>query len=304
VRCRRRGPCIQCLGQLPEHSERLLEERDRLAVGRAGRRPLARLAQVLDRFIAKIAASRVMGQLFEVFVQAIGVEPLDRADQGGVQRAPPIFQEASVCHVVCQRVLEGVLELRNDAGFVDELGALQALEATPEGVLRKVGERFEECEGDVLADHRSDLHQVSVFGRESVDAGGEHGVDRRRHLDRLDWLRQPILPALTDEHVRLDEHPDGFFQEERVTASDEQLLERRESDVRAEELVEELTRALRRKRIEAHLAVAGLAAPGVLILGTIVHDEQDARRRDAVDQIVENLLRLGVDPVKVLDDQT
>src|SRR4029453_3234533 len=49
-------------------------------------------------------------------------------------------------------------------------------------------------------------------------------------------------------------------------------------------------------------AVVGLAAPGVPVLGTVVDEEQEARRGQALDEAIEQGLRLAVDPVQVLED--
>src|SRR4029453_14164877 len=51
-----------------QRGQGLLEERDRLAVGGAGRGALARFAQVLDCRVTEIAASRMMGELLETLV--------------------------------------------------------------------------------------------------------------------------------------------------------------------------------------------------------------------------------------------
>ena len=58
-----------------------------------------------------------------------------------------------------------------------------------------------------------------------------------------------------------------------------------------------------RQRIEPQLGVIGLVPPGVLILGAVGDEQQEVRRRQALDQAVEAGLRLGVDPVQVLHDQ-
>jgi hypothetical protein len=50
------------------------------------------------------------------------------------------------------------------------------------------------------------------------------------------------------------------------------------------------------------LAVVGLAAPAVLVLGAVVDEEQEARRGQAVDEAIEQGLGLTVDPVQVLED--
>jgi hypothetical protein len=41
----------------------------------------------------------------------------------------------------------------------------------------------------------------------------------------------------------------------------------------------------------------------MLILRAVVHEQQHSPRRQAVDEIVEQGLRLGVDPVKVLEEE-
>ena len=51
------------------------------------------------------------------------------------------------------------------------------------------------------------------------------------------------------------------------------------------------------------MRVVRLAAPAVLILRPIVDQQQEVGRRQALDQAVEQGLRLGVDPVQVLEHQ-
>src|SRR5687767_5683510 len=109
----------------------------------------------------------MLGEFLEMFVEAIGVEPLDRAGQRSVQRATAIVEEAGVGHVLCQRVLEGVVELRDNPGFVDEFGRLQAAQAAVKGFGRKAGDGLEEDKRDLLADHGSDLQEMSVLRSES-----------------------------------------------------------------------------------------------------------------------------------------
>src|SRR5207245_23477 len=81
---------VRCLPELAEHGQRLLEERDRLAMGGARHRAVAGPVQILDRLVAQPGAPRVVGELLDVLVEAIGMEALDRADQGRVQRAAAI----------------------------------------------------------------------------------------------------------------------------------------------------------------------------------------------------------------------
>ena len=57
------------------------------------------------------------------------------------------------------------------------------------------------------------------------------------------------------------------------------------------------------KRVDAELAVVGLAAPLVLVFGAVVDEQQQPGRRQALDEAIEQRLGLGVDPVQVLDEQ-
>ena len=68
--------------------------------------------------------------------------------------------------------------------------------------------------------------------------------------------------------------------------------------------LEQLARTLGRQRVEPQLAVVGLAAPAMLVLGPVVDEQEEPRRRQALDETVQQGLRLGIDPVQVLDDQT
>ena len=71
---------------------------------------------------------------------------------------------------------------------------------------------------------------------------------------------------------------DGFFQKKGVTALDKELLERREFRILAEERIQQLPGTLGRERVQSQLAVVRLAAPAVLVLGTVVYEQQQARR--------------------------
>ena len=111
----------------------------------------------------------------------------------------------------------------------------------------------------------------------------------------------PSLAQGLGLHQRLH----GLLEEERIPLGplDEERREPLEPGVSTEEGPKELLRALRRQRVEAELGVGGLAAPGVLILGAVVDQEAERRRPEALDQAVEQRLRLGVDPVEIFDHE-
>ena len=57
------------------------------------------------------------------------------------------------------------------------------------------------------------------------------------------------------------------------------------------------------QRVDPELGVVGLAPPGVLVLGPVVDEEEDAGGRQALHEAVEKRLGLGIDPVEVFEDQ-
>ena len=204
------------------------------------------------------------------------MERLDRVHDPRVKIPSPLLQEAAVRDLMRERVREGVLEIRIEPGLIDELGGLQVVESATEHLVREISDRLEQRQRHVLADDGGDLQQTFVLRGEPVDARRQHRLDRRRDLDRLDWLRQPILARLSRQRLCLHQRPDRLLQEERVAALDEELLEWRQPGIVAEERIEQLPGALDRKRVKPHLAVERLAAPGVLVLRTVIHEQQQA----------------------------
>ena len=83
----------------------------------------------------------------------------------------------------------------------------------------------------------------------------------------------------------------------------EELPQRGQRGVGAQERLQELLGALARQRVDAELRVVGPAPPGVLVLGAVVDEEQEAGGGERVDQAVEPRLGLRVDPVQILEDQ-
>ena len=148
-------------------------------------------------------------------------------------------------------------------GLVEELRGLQARELGAHLVLRRVGDRQEQRHGHVLADDGGGLEQALVLGRQAVDARGQDRLHRGRDLQVLDGPGEPIGAALADQRRRLHQGPHALLEEERIAFRplDQELLERAEGRVGAEERLEQLVGALGRQGIDPELAVVGLAAP-------------------------------------------
>jgi hypothetical protein len=80
--------------------------------------------EISDRLLPQFALERVMGEPVDVLAEAISVECLDRPDDPRVQVVPSLVQEAAVRHLVGQRVLEGVLDVGEEASLVEKLRRL------------------------------------------------------------------------------------------------------------------------------------------------------------------------------------
>ena len=145
--------------------------------------------------------------------------------------------------------------------------------------------------GHILADHRRGLEQPLVFGREPVDASSEDGLDRRRDAVSSSGRTRRYAPRSPASAPALDERLHALLEEERVALGpvDQAPPERRHGGVgvEPEEVVQQLVGAGRGQWIDPQLRVERLAPPGVLVLGTVVHQKAEPRRREALDESVE-----------------
>ena len=109
-----------------------------------------------------------------------------------VERTSPLLEEAPVGDLVGEGMLERVLEVGKEPRLIEELSGLEPVESPVELVVGELSDRLEKPERDVFPDHRRGLQQAFVFGRDPIDAGRQDRLDRRRHLDGLRALRQPV----------------------------------------------------------------------------------------------------------------
>ena len=104
--------------------------------------------------------------------------------------AGALLEQARVGHLVGQSVLEGVLQIREEARLVDHLCGLEPGQSTMELVLRRGADRPQEFEGDVLADDCGGLQKLLLGAREAIDARGQDGLYGRRDPDGVDVLER------------------------------------------------------------------------------------------------------------------
>ena len=165
-----------------------------------------------------------------------------------MQRLPSFLQEAPVGDFVRQRMLEGVVELREEVRLVEELGCLKVRETLTEIPLSVLDDGLEQNERHVLADHRGSLEQALLVRREPIDPPGEQRLHGRRDLDHRGVLDQTVGAALSREGPGLHQGPDTLFEEEWITLRplDQQTLEGGELGAVAHQGLEQFLRALRR----------------------------------------------------------
>jgi len=82
----------------------------------------------------------MVGQALNRFGQTISMESFEGVDDAGMERAPPLQQEAVVGHLVGEGVLEGVLALRGEARLIEELSRLQVRQPVLDDTLRHLSD--------------------------------------------------------------------------------------------------------------------------------------------------------------------
>ena len=244
-----------------------------------------------------------MGQALDVLREPLGVEALDGLDGPGVERAPAVLEEAPVGHLVGQRVLEGVLDVGEQARLVEELGRLEPGEALGQRVRGSPATPASTAIG-------TSVPTTEAVWSSALSSGGSRSMRAARIACTVagTWTVSGVFtsryaPRSPDEHPVVHEAPHALLEEERVALGprEEEPFQGLEAGVAPEQGLQQRGRILRRERVQPELAVVGLPAPAVPVLRAVVDEEQEPGRRQALDQPIEHGLRLGVDPVEVLE---
>jgi hypothetical protein len=72
----------------------------------------------------------MVGQVFDLLGQSVGVERFHGVHNACVQHSPPLQQEAAVGHLVRQGMLENIDLLGEQTSLVEELCRLEVCQAT------------------------------------------------------------------------------------------------------------------------------------------------------------------------------
>src|SRR5438874_1411 len=84
--------------QMPQSRQCLLEVTHRFPVDRAGESLEARLMEIRDCGLPKLAAHGMMGKLLDVFRESIRIEAFDGADDAGVEIRASLLEQGAVGH--------------------------------------------------------------------------------------------------------------------------------------------------------------------------------------------------------------
>ena len=293
------------LRQMREDTERLLEVPHSLAVGRPLHGLLPRLPAVYQGLVPHLPSQSMMSEAFKLLDHPVPGERFKGRDNAGMQYPPPLLQEAAVGHLLGEGVLEGVDQLGKQARLVQELGVLEMREAQAERLFRQLRHSLEEGQGHLGADDRRGLEQALLLRGQAVDARRQDGLHRGWYLNGRQGVRQAVGSRLAHQGTGLHQRPHALLQEEGIAlgALDQQLGEGRQTRIVPHEGLEEGISAGRGQGVQPQLRVVGLAPPAVPVVRPVVDQQEQARRRQALDQAFEQRLGLRIQPVQILTDQ-
>ena len=153
--------------------------------------------------------------------------------------------------------------------------------------------------------HRCVLGQPLLLAREPVEPGTDQALQARRHGHVLELLPH----ADVRQDARLDQHPDGLLQEERVAARPrEQGVDgalRREV-VLGKERTQERLSVNRGQRLEGDTHVVRRLdeplRPGVVQLGPAGAEDEDRTAGSVLNEVGDQLEQRRLGPVQVFED--
>lgn len=237
-------------------------------------------------------------------VQPTRAELGDGTRNGRVD-TPAVVRELGVeSDLLSERMPEGVLRLGVQRALEDELGPFEAGERGRQVARRQVGDPLEDGPRELLADERSRLKDPPLSFGETVDARGEHGLDGRRNLHRLDRAHQAIVPAATFEDCTLDERSNDLLGEERIPAGAglDQVRQKRDRGMPSDEVIEELVSGRAAQGPQRDLAIVGLGRPLRAVLGTKVHEHEGPGAPRGFHHLRQEFVAARIDPVRVVDE--
>src|SRR5262249_2617217 len=111
-----------------KRGQRLFEALDGFPISTATHRLVPSPTKVGNRLVLLLGSERMVGEMIDLLGEAIRVGLLDSVDDPRVEEASTFLEQATVCDLVGQGVLERVLEIGEEAPLVQELGRLKVRE--------------------------------------------------------------------------------------------------------------------------------------------------------------------------------
>ena len=218
---------------------------------------------------------------------------------------PPLVQQAAIGDLLGEGMLEGVDQLGKQTHLVQKLGILEMHEPLAERPFRKLHHGLEEDQGTSVP------MTAAVWSRD-FSSGGRRSMRVARTACTVagtwqgeEGVRQAIGARLAHQSPGLYERPHALLQEEGITlgALDQEWIEGCQARVVSQEGLQEDVGTRWGQGVQPQLRVVGLTPPAVPIVGTIVDQEEQTRRREALAETLEECLGLGIEPVQILNDQ-
>ena len=181
-----------------------------------GGRALGRLPRVLGGLIGHVAKQIVMGKRRQEILHRLTEDRLVCRCDTAVKLDPPAKQKRAVRDLLHDGVLEPVTALSPLArrSLEDEVRRDELVHRVREP--RATG-LSEDTVAEALADHRSELDRFSRDRGQTVDAGRDDAMERRRHLERRGpFAELPLALFVPGDRPRLHERADRLLDEERV----------------------------------------------------------------------------------------
>jgi hypothetical protein len=147
----------------------------------------------------------MVGQAFDLLGQAVSIEGLQGLDNAGMERSPPLLEEAAVGHLVGQGVLESVGQLGEKTRLIEELRRLEVSEAAMEVRLGALGNGLQQQPGPIRTNDRRCLEQALFVRRQPVDACRQNRLYGGWHLQGVEQFGQVIGAPVPVQHP-------GFYQ--------------------------------------------------------------------------------------------
>src|SRR4029453_16546132 len=119
-----------------------------------------------------LATARVMGEPLDLLTEAITIEALHGLHDPDMEVTASAAEDAPVGHLMGERVLEGVLEIGEEARLVEKLGRLKMAQPPTDRPFLFVRHRHEEGQREVLPDDRGNLEEPLLFRWQAAEWRG------------------------------------------------------------------------------------------------------------------------------------